>query len=213
MKTPNYQLYLVTDEKLDEQRLCHVIEQSVCGGVSIIQLREKHQNTRQFIRKASAVKDLLKSMEIPLIINDRIDVALAVNADGVHLGQSDMPVDIARKILGPDKIIGLSVESHEQLIFANHLDIDYIGLSAIYNTATKTDIRFEWKQEGLEWAIQHTQHPIVAIGGINQETLPAIAKIGVDGVAIVSAICQSENPKKAASELLAAFHSSQYVPA
>lgn len=214
MNKPNYELYLVTDEQLDEKQLCHIIEQSVLGGISIIQLREKHHDTRLFLQKAKAVKDVLQGTGIPLIINDRIDIALAVNAEGIHLGQSDMPVHIARNLLGPDKIIGLSVESHAQLIAANDLNIDYIGLSAIYNTATKTDTTFEWKLEGLEWALQHSHHPVVAIGGINDKTLPDIARTGVHGIAVVSAICQARDPQLATSSLLNTIHlKSDYLSA
>lgn len=202
MQTPNYQLYLVTDDQLPETQLIAIVEQAVLGGVTMVQLREKHGDTRRFLRQAQSLKQVLQGTNVPLIINDRVDIALAVDADGVHLGQQDMPVENARALLGDHKILGLSVESHQQLLNANNLAIDYIGLSAIYNTATKTDIKFEWQIDGLTWALEHTHHPIVAIGGINSNTLAPIVQTGVDGIAVVSAICHADNPRLAARGLL-----------
>ncbi len=202
MHSPNSQLYLVTDDQLSEAELMAIVEQAVLGGVTMVQLREKHGDTRRFLRKAQSLKQVLQGTNVPLIINDRVDIALAVDADGVHLGQQDMPVENARALLGENKILGLSVESHQQLLDANALAIDYIGLSAIYNTATKTDTKFEWQIDGLKWALEHTRHPIVAIGGINAKTLAPIAQTGVDGIAVVSAICHADDPREAARGLL-----------
>lgn len=143
--TPNpYRLYLVTDENQDIDTLLQVVKQAVEGGVTMVQLREKHHNVRAFISKAKAVKQVLAGTGVPLIINDRVDVALAVEAEGVHLGQTDMPVALARKLIGDDRILGLSIESEAQLEEAKSLPIDYIGLSAIFATPTKTNTKTHW---------------------------------------------------------------------
>ena len=136
-----YKLYLVTDDQQDLATLEHVVEQSVAGGVTMVQVREKHGDVRAFIERAQRVKAILSGTGVPLIINDRVDVALAVDADGLHLGQSDMPAEIARQLIGEDKILGLSIENEQQLKEAEHLPIDYIGLSAIFATPTKTNTK------------------------------------------------------------------------
>lgn len=197
-----YRLYLVTDDQQDLTTLKQVVKQAVAGGVTMVQVREKHGDIRAFIERAQAVKALLKGTGVPLIINDRIDVALAVDADGVHLGQSDMPVTLARQLIGDHKILGLSIEDENQLIEANSLPIDYLGLSAIFPTASKTNTKKHWGIEGLKMALNHTALPIVAIGGINETNIPALCKTGVQGLAIVSAICHAQDPKAASAYLL-----------
>jgi len=197
-----YRLYLVTDDQQDLNTLIKVVEAAVAGGVTMIQVREKGDNIQSFIDRAKAVKQVLQGTQVPLIINDRVDVALAVDADGVHLGQSDMSVKLARKLIGPDKLLGLSIENEQQLHEANELPLDYIGLSAIFATPTKTNIKKQWGIQGLEKALQLSQFPIVAIGGINQTNLSHIVKTGVDGVALVSAICHAASPQQAATDLL-----------
>ncbi|TEW53741.1 thiamine phosphate synthase [Psychromonas sp. RZ22] len=196
-----YCLYLVTDDKQDINTLINVVNEAVSGGVTMVQVREKSGHIQSFIKRAKAVKNILKDTNVKLIINDRVDVALAIDADGVHLGQSDMPASIARKLIGANKLLGLSIENEQQLIEANSLPLDYIGLSAIFSTPTKTNIKKQWGIEGLKKAMQISHFPIVAIGGINQKNLTDIIQTGVDGVALVSAICHAKNPKKAASLL------------
>jgi thiamine-phosphate pyrophosphorylase len=168
----------------------------------MVQVREKHGDVRAFIERAQAVKDILKNTNVPLIINDRVDVALAVDADGVHLGQSDMPAHIARELIGPNKILGLSIEDEQQLAEVDTLPIDYIGLSAIYATPTKTNTQKHWGIDGLKMALNTTSLPIVAIGGINESTIPALSATGVHGLALVSAICHADDPKLACEYLL-----------
>ncbi|WP_045500066.1 thiamine phosphate synthase [Vibrio hyugaensis] len=196
-----YRLYLVTDDQQDLATLKRVVRKAVEGGVTMVQVREKHGDVRAFIERAQAVKDILKDTDVPLIINDRVDVALAVDADGVHLGQSDMPATIARKLIGPNKILGLSIENEEQLTEADSMPIDYIGLSAIFATPTKTNTKKHWGIDGLKMALETTSLPIVAIGGINESNIPQLCATGVHGLALVSAICHAEDPK-AASECL-----------
>ena len=196
-------LYLVTNRGLSLGRsLEEVVSEAVAGGVTMVQLREKDTSTGEFIRLACKLTDLLRPLGIPLIINDRVDVALATDADGVHIGQSDMPYEIARKLLGPDKIIGLSVENMNDLLRANELDVDYIGISPVYGTPTKTDTAEPFGLEGLRKAVELSVHPTVAIGGMNARTISDIIAAGADGVAVVSAICSADSPRLAANELM-----------
>ncbi|WP_425670373.1 thiamine phosphate synthase [Vibrio owensii] len=197
-----YRLYLVTDDQQDLATLKRVVRKAVEGGVTMVQVREKHGDVRAFIERAQAVKDILKDTDVPLIINDRVDVALAVDADGVHLGQSDMPATIARELIGPNKILGLSIENEEQLAEADSLPIDYIGLSAIFATPTKTNTKKHWGIDGLKMALETTSLPIVAIGGINESNIPQLSATGVHGLALVSAICHAEDPKAVSKYLL-----------
>lgn len=197
-----YRLYLVTDDQQDLSTLKDVVKAAVAGGVTMVQVREKGSDIQAFITRAKAVKEILQGTGVPLIINDRVDVALAVDAEGVHLGQSDMPAQIARQLIGPDKLLGLSIENEQQLLEANQLPIDYVGLSAIFATPTKTNLKKQWGIEGLQKALTVSQFPVVAIGGINPSNLTKIIETGVDGVALVSAICHAPHPQQATADLL-----------
>lgn len=197
------QLYLVTDRELCGGRpLAQIVEASVRGGVTMVQLREKDLCTRDFIHQAQELKSMLEPFGVPLIINDRIDVALACDADGVHIGQSDMPYAEARKLMGPGKIIGLSVENMEQVLEANDLDVDYIGVSPVFSTPTKTDTAQPFGLYGLRKAVELSRHPAVAIGGINASNARDIMQCGAAGIAVVSAIIASGDPEAAGRQLL-----------
>ncbi|WP_203344299.1 thiamine phosphate synthase [Vibrio fluvialis] len=196
-----YTLYLVTDDQQDLSTLYHVVKQAIAGGVSLVQVREKQGDVRTFIERAAAVKAVLSGSGVPLIINDRVDVALAVDADGVHLGQSDMPATLARQLLGPDKLIGLSVENEQQFEQAQSLPVDYLGLSAIFATPTKTNTVKHWGLDGLNWAMARSRLPMVAIGGLNTSNIGAVAQTGVQGIALVSAISHAPDPQQAARDL------------
>ncbi len=202
-------LYLVTDSNLClYHSLTTVIEEAVAGGVSIVQLREKSSNTRDFLNLAIEVKGILKEKKIPLIINDRVDVAMAIGADGVHLGQSDMPVDIARRLLGENAIIGLSLETETQLEKIPKLgNIDYLGISPIFTTPTKTDTKEPWGINGLIKIRKKTNLPLVAIGGINLTNAKQVSQAGANALAVVSYLCSAKDPKQNAKELLNTIHS------
>lgn len=203
MKREDLRLYLVTDSGLSLGRpLEEIVREAVAGGVTMVQLREKEASTREFVELALRLKPVCEAAGVPLIINDRIDVALAVGADGVHIGQSDMPYEVARRLLGPNKIIGLSVENFEDLEVANGLDVDYVGISPVYGTPTKTDTAEPFGLEGLRKAVELSIHPTVAIGGMNASTIGAVMGVGTDGVAVVSAICSAPSPREASQELL-----------
>lgn len=202
MKEFDLSLYLVTDRDLSKGRsLPFIVEEAVKGGVTMVQLREKDCSSREFYELAKELKKILKPYKIPLIINDRLDIALAADADGLHLGQSDLPWDIARRILGPAKIIGLSVENMEQAVAANNSDIDYIGLSPVYSTATKTDTNIPLGLKGVKEITSISKHPSVAIGGMNNSTAHDTIINGANGIAVVSAIVSALDPCAASREL------------
>ena len=203
MKIPfDLSLYLVTDRPLSGGRdMAWIVREAAAGGVTMVQLREKECSTAEFVALARELKATLTPLGIPLIINDRVDVALAVDADGVHIGQSDMPYEIARTLLGKDKIIGLSVETMDEVIAANALDVDYIGISPVYATPTKTNTLTPFGLEGVDEVMRISRHRCVAIGGMNQNTIGDIIARGVEGVAVVSAIVAAESPREASAEL------------
>lgn len=195
-------LYLVTDQTLcGEKRLEDVVIEAVRGGVSYVQLREKDLTTRSFVEEALRIKELLRPHKIPLIINDRLDVALACDADGVHIGQDDMPYETVRKLLGPEAIIGLSVETWEDVVVSQELDVSYIGVSPVFYTPTKTDTKGAWGLEGLSRIKAFSRHPLVAIGGIHEANIKDVIGTGARCVAVVSAICSSSDPETAARRL------------
>jgi len=199
---PDVSLYLVTDRSLTMGRdLLWIVEEAVKGGVTMVQLREKECNSRKFVELAIRLKEKLAKYKVPLIINDRADIALACNADGLHIGQSDMPYPIARKLLGREKIIGLSVENMPQVNEANHLDVDYIAISPVFTTDTKTDTNAPFGLDGIAQVMAVTKHPAVAIGGINLNNAESIMRAGANGIAVVSAICSAARPYQAALEL------------
>jgi thiamine-phosphate pyrophosphorylase len=195
-------LYLVTDRALCGHRTVEeVVLMALRGGVACIQLREKDLSTRAFVEEAQRIKAIMAPFRAFLIINDRIDVALAVGAHGVHIGQRDMPCEIARKLLGPRAMIGLSVETWEDVERARTLDVDYLGVSPVFKTPTKTDTKGHWGLEGLNRIRAATSRPLVAIGGLNASTAADVIRAGADGVAVVSAICAADDPYQAALEL------------
>jgi thiamine-phosphate pyrophosphorylase len=195
-------LYLVTDRALcGGRRLEDVIRQAVQGGAAIVQLREKELATRPFVEEARHIKGILKPLGVLLIINDRLDVALAAKADGVHIGQDDMPYEIARKWMGPNAIIGLSVETWGDVERAQHMDVDYLGISPVFETPTKTDTKGAWGLAGISRIRQFSRHRLVAIGGLHADNARAIIQAGADAVAVVSAICAASDPLQASREL------------
>jgi thiamine-phosphate pyrophosphorylase len=198
----DYSLYLVTDRALSLGRSnLEVIEAAVSGGVTVVQLREKEASTQEFYQEGLRIKDYLKAAHIPLIINDRIDIALALDADGVHLGQEDMPVDVARKILGPHKIIGASAFTTEEAGAAESMGADYVGLSPIFATKTKPELVEEIGIKKISSLKRAVKIPVVGIGSMNQTNAYEAVRAGLDGVAVVSAICSQEDPRAAAQAL------------
>lgn len=196
-------LYLVTDRGLTLGRdLLEVIKDAIEGGVTMIQLREKDSTTLEFYNLAIEVKKLTQAYNIPLIINDRLDIALACDADGLHIGQSDLPYAAARRIIGHNKIIGLSVENIQDTIEANNLDVDYIGISPVFDTPTKNDTAKALGLTGVSEIVKISKHPAVGIGGINKSNARDIILSGATGVSVVSAILSATDPTDSAKELL-----------
>jgi thiamine-phosphate pyrophosphorylase len=198
----DYSLYLVTDRTLSRDRSSEeIVSAAVRGGVTCVQLREKHCSTREFIREARSLQPLLHPLKIPLIINDRLDVALAIAADGIHLGQSDMHIRDARRLVGKKMIIGISAENLNDAIVAEQEGADYIGISPVFATDTKTDTAAPLGLEGIRRIRRAVGIPLVGIGGINFSNAREIISAGADGVAVVSAIIAADCPETAAAEL------------
>jgi thiamine-phosphate pyrophosphorylase len=204
VRTEALRLYMVTDQALTCGRaLEDVVAAAVQGGVTCVQLREKQLGTADFLAQALALKALLAPRQIALVINDRVDVALACSAEGVHLGQSDMPVEDARRLLPPDVFIGWSVESMMDVARSAVLPVDYLGVSPIFATPTKTDTKTPWGLHGLQQVRAATALPLVAIGGLHAGNAVEVLRAGADGLAMVSALCSAEDPQAAAATLRA----------
>ncbi|MCS8592338.1 thiamine phosphate synthase [Enterococcus faecium] len=198
----DYRLYLVTDPHLfSTNTLTEAIEQAIEGGVTLVQLREKELDSGPFYEEALEIKQLTKSQNIPLIINDRVDIALACDADGIHIGQSDLPIEIVRKLIGKDKIIGVSVQTLQEAIEAENGGADYLGIGAMFPTTTKEDA-IQVTNDELKKICQKVSIPIVLIGGINQQTIPYFKDFPIQGFAVVSAILAKNKIKEASQELL-----------
>ena len=202
-KALDLSLYLVTDRGfLQGRSLERVVLAAVEGGVSIVQLREKEASSREFYELALNLKRVLAPYRVPLIINDRVDIALAVGADGIHIGHSDLPYAVARALLGPEKIIGVSVDRVSDAVEANLLDVDYIAVSPVFDTPTKTDTAPASGLSGLAAIRKVSRHPCIGIGGIHLSNVEDVINAGAEGVAVVSAIMAAENPTKAAEAFL-----------
>lgn len=196
-------LYLVTDRSLSLGRsLVEIVQSAAQGGVTMVQLREKEITSREFVELGRAVHSVLQPFGIPLIINDRADIAMIIGAQGLHIGQSDILYQDARALMGAQAIIGLSVENTEQTLQCVDWGLDYIAVSPVFGTPTKCDTAPELGLDGLRRIKQMARCPVVAIGGINRSNIAQVVRSGADSVAVVSAICSAEDPRKAARELL-----------
>lgn len=197
----DYSLYLVTDRSfLGGKSIEEAVEEAIKGGVTLVQVREKDASSREFYEVALKVKEVTDKYKIPLIIDDRLDIAQAVDASGVHLGQSDLPLKLARNILGKDKIIGISVGNVAEAKEAEAAGADYVGIGTIFFTGTKKDIKTPIGIEGLTEIVENIKIPSVAIGGINQENAKAVLRSGTNGVAVISAILGKNDIRGAAEE-------------
>lgn len=198
----DYSLYLVTDQAIMQDRdFLACVEEALAGGVTLLQLREKNLSSRDFYTLALRLKELCQQYRVPLIINDRLDIMLAVDADGLHVGQEDIPVEIARQIIGTDKLLGYSVSNVKEAIYGAGF-ADYLGAGTVFPTNSKSDTGQPIGREGLE-AIKKAVHlPVIAIGGINKENMQAVQASGVDGIAIISAILGQKNIAQASQDLL-----------
>ena len=197
----DYSIYLVTDRDLmSTKTLEEAVEQAIIGGCTLVQLREKDCSSKEFYNTAINIKNITDKYSIPLLINDRLDIALAVDAAGVHVGQNDLPASVIRKIIGEDKIIGVSASTLEEAVTAERDGADYLGVGAMYATGTKTDANVTSIDE-LKMIREKVSLPIVVIGGINKERIKNFKGIGIDGLAIVSAIIAMKDITGATREL------------
>lgn len=195
-------LYLVTDEELADHRpLEQIVRSAIEGGVTAVQIREKKASTRRFVDSARTMRSITAEAGVGLIVNDRIDVALAVDADGVHVGQNDMPATVARGLIGVDRILGVTASNAEQAREAARAGADYIGCSAVFTTPTKIDTGAPLGLRGLEGLVSATGLPVVAIGGIHPGNVRSVMGTGVVGVAVVSAIVAAADPRAAAEQI------------
>lgn len=201
-KNCNYSVYLVLDPVLTEKMgMVKTAELAIEGGATIVQLRAPQWKKRRRYECALALKDVLHAYHVPLIIDDDLDIALACNADGVHVGQKDLPVHIVRKFLGPDKIVGLSINNEQQMLAVDPNVVDYVGVGPVFSTTTKPDAEATIGIDGLAKLMKSCPVPAVAIGGIKNHHIAEIATTGVQGIAVVSAICGQNDPLGSAREL------------
>ena len=203
MKKFDSSLYFITDStNYTEEEFLRRVEQALKGGATLLQLREKEKSTREYIELAEKVHEIAKRYNVPLIIDDRVDVALAVDAEGVHVGASDMPVATARKIMGEDKIVGATAKTVPWAKEACEQGADYLGVGAIYPTTTKV-VTVLTSTETLDAITKAVPIPVNAIGGLNKDNIDVLKGIDISGVCVVSAIMKSDDPEKAARELKA----------
>ena len=203
----DYSVYLVTDHRnTNDEEFLNIIEEAIKGGTTIVQLREKTASTKEFYQLALKVKEITSKYDVSLLINDRIDIALAVDSDGVHIGQDDMPADIARKIIGKDKILGVSASTVAEAKKAEADGADYIGSGAVFPTATKDDADSVSKLQ-LKEIVHSIDIPVVAIGGITLENAASLKDTGIAGFSVVSAIMSADNPREASQKLKEIYHS------
>ncbi len=201
MKNMNLKLYVITDSTgMGDEEFLKRIEGALQGGATILQLREKEKTTREYLKLAEKVHQLTKKYQVPLVIDDRLDVAMAIDAEGVHLGQSDLPIGIARKLFGAGKIIGATAKTVEQAKEAYEQGADYLGVGAIYPTTTKVKTILT-STETLQDICNAVPIPVNAIGGLQAENIDVLQNIPIAGICVVSAVMKADNPKKAAEEI------------
>jgi len=201
VKELDTRLYFITDStNFDEEEFLRRVEEALQGGVTLLQLREKERTTREYIALAEKVHGIAKKYEVPLIIDDRVDVALSVDAEGVHVGQSDMPVCMARRLMGENKIVGATAKTVPQALEAYAQGADYLGVGAIFPTTTKVKTVLT-STDTLREICHAVPIPVNAIGGLNKNNIDVLGGIPVAGICVVSAIMKAECPKQAAKEL------------
>ena len=201
-----YRLCVVTDRDLARGRpLVEVVSLAVMGGATMVQLRDKSATTRAFLEEARALKAILADRGVPLIVNDRVDVALAIDADGVHVGQTDLPVAAVRAMLGAGKAIGLSITNAAQIGQPDAAEADYLGIGPLHPQSTKADASAPLGLGGFAKLRRLTSKPVLAIGGVKAVDVPMLVEEGATGVAVVSAIMAAQDPEAAARAFIAAF--------
>jgi len=200
-----FHLYVITDHNLSRDRSDEeVVEAAIAGGADIIQLRDKGRTTKELLQEALKLREITRKNGVPFLINDRVDLALAADADGVHLGQNDLPIEYARKLLGNGRIIGVSAQSAEQAVQAERDSADYVAVSAIFSTPTKPDAE-ALGLESITKIKENVNIPVVAIGGIKEENAARVRKAGADCIAVISAVVSAIDIEEAARNLRERF--------
>ncbi|AZP04486.1 thiamine phosphate synthase [Jeotgalibaca ciconiae] len=201
----DYSLYVITNQQaMSSETVEESVKQAILGGCTIVQLREKELSSGDFYDVAVRVRKVTSELGVPFIINDRVDIALSADADGVHVGQSDLPADVVRQLIGPEKIMGVSASNLEEALTAVEMGADYLGVGAIFPTNTKNDAQYTSLEE-LQEICEAVPIPVVAIGGIDKKTIPALQNIPIKGIAVVSAIVSRPDVSLAAQELKEQF--------
>ncbi len=196
MKNIKLSLYVITDENLLKKRnLSEAVEETILGGADVIQYRAKNKDSKEMYQEATVIKKVCDKYSKPLIINDRVDIAIAVDADGVHVGQDDLDVEVVRRLIGFNKIVGLSTKNLKQVKEANSLPVDYIGFGSIFPTETKENVKLAGI-ENLKKALNISVQPVVAIGGINRENIQQVLDAGCENIAVVSAVFKGKDIKQ-----------------
>lgn len=212
MQGVNWSLYVITDRKAAGQRpLTEVVEAAIAGGATIVQMREKTATTREMIELGRALHEITRGAGVPLIVNDRMDVTLALDAEGVHVGQEDMPAPLARCLIGPDRILGVSAGTAEEARQAERDGADYLGVGDIYGTPSKAEAGMPIGVEGLAEIAEAVSIPVIGIGGITADNAMAVIKAGAAGVAVISAVVSAADPEAAARELRESIRNTKYA--
>lgn len=201
-KDAEWSVYVITDRRAaGERSIVHVVHAAIRGGATAVQLREKESSTRQMIQLGHELHELTREAGIPLIVNDRVDVALALNAEGVHVGQDDLPAPMARRLIGTERILGVSAGTVKEALEAERDGADYLGVGDVYGTPSKPDTGVPIGVEGLAAVAKAVAIPTVAIGGITTDNAEAVIEAGAAGVAVISAVIGANDPEAAARQL------------
>lgn len=198
----DWSVYVITDQRMaGERSILDVVRAAIRGGATVVQLREKEVTTREMIRLGQALHEITRNAGIPLIVNDRLDVALAIDAEGVHMGQDDMPAPLARRLIGPDRILGVSAGTVEEALQAERDGADYLGVGDVYGTPSKADAGVPIGLEELAKIARAVSTPVVGIGGITLDNASAVIEAGAAGAAVISAVIRAADPEAAARRL------------
>ena len=201
----DYSVYVVVDRRFARGgRLEEIVRAALRGGATVIQLREKEAGIREMIEMGRRLRDICHSFGVPFIVNDRVDVALAVDADGVHVGPEDMPPEIARRLIGPDRILGVSATSVDEALQGERAGADYLGVGDVFGTRTKPDAGKPIGPNGLAEIVRRVRVPVVAIGGVTAENAGEAVRAGAAGVAVISAVVSAPDPEEATRRLVRA---------
>jgi thiamine-phosphate pyrophosphorylase len=212
MKVVDWSVYVITDRgAAGDRSILEVVRAAIRGGATVVQFREKSATTREMIALGQALHEMTMPAGVPLIVNDRLDVALAIGAEGVHVGVDDMPVAVARRLMGPDRLVGYSPDTVEAALRGQQQGADYLGIGDVFGTPSKPDAGEPIGLGGLAAVVDAVSIPVVAIGGITVENAPAVARTGAAGVAVISAVIGAEDPEGAVRRLKGSVSGGRHI--